>query len=387
MLFSKYDNDVRRQKVVSGMKEKLLQGYCVFPPPVGYSRSMQAGIPTPDSNAPFIKTAFKLKELGYSTEYILKQLRMQGCSISHKRLLEVFKNPFYCGYIYHSLLDDQYVKGKHQPLISVETFERVNACRVKYSKSETAEDSAPCPLTGFIICTKCNKKWTSYTVRKKGRDYYKRYYYKCNTIGCRCNRGAIEMHEQFAKLLSQFKVPAVLMEPFKEQLKITFNTMNRNQEVERSKLELKYAEVTEKANACAIRYATGEIGKDVYEIAKQQFTKQQSDLKTAINNLTSELSNLSDFVQFAVDLSQNLDWAWLSAKSNVKAKLQQVVFPGGIEYDAATCSYRTIKVNSLFNSFTCVSSRYNNKEKEQHKCCSQDSRLVAPTGIEPVSGV
>jgi site-specific DNA recombinase len=36
-LFSQYDNDLRRQKCIAGMKEKLMQGDWSGPVPVGYS--------------------------------------------------------------------------------------------------------------------------------------------------------------------------------------------------------------------------------------------------------------------------------------------------------------------------------------------------------------
>ncbi len=206
MLFSRYDNDVRRQKVMSGMREKLLQGFFVFNPPVGYSVCSNRGVPIQNDKAPFIGKAFEMKLLGYTHDVILEYLVAKGLTIGIKRLTDIFKNPFYCGFISSKLLNGEVAKGKHDPLISVEVFEEVNNAKIKYSKTVfQSKEADPFPLKGFIICNKCKGRWTAYQVKKKKIDYY-----KCNTIGCKCNKGARQLHREFVELLKEYKIPDVL---------------------------------------------------------------------------------------------------------------------------------------------------------------------------------
>jgi hypothetical protein len=67
-----------------------------------------------------------MKVQGLSNTEIATKLHGLGLRINKKRLSDLFRNPFYCGYISHSLLDGQVIKGTHWPLISDEVFLRAN---------------------------------------------------------------------------------------------------------------------------------------------------------------------------------------------------------------------------------------------------------------------
>ena len=58
-----------------------------------------------------------------------------------------------------------------------------------------------------------------------------------------------------------------------------------------------------------------------------------------------------------------------------------------VVYNNHSNTYRTIKVNGMFNLFNSISSKYKLKEEEQQCYPSSYSGLVVPTGIEPVSKV
>ena len=113
--------------------------------------------------------------------------------------------------------------------------------------------------------------------------------------------------------------------------------------------------VTKKAAAIATdlkkinnRFAIGEIDQTVYSNATEDLVNELTEIQNKIKQAATKLSNPSEFIEFAVSLSQNLDIAWLSADNFTRSKLQRIVFPDGIIYDRPTTSYRTIKVNSLF---------------------------------------
>src|ERR1051326_3585066 len=130
-IFSKYDNDLRRQKCVDGMREKLLRGEKMGTCPIGYKyekppRSKDQRI-IPSEYAPLIKKAFLWRANdGLSHTVIAENLAKKGLKICRKRLTETFRNPFYCGYVTSSILDGEIVKGIHEPLVTEEIFFRVN---------------------------------------------------------------------------------------------------------------------------------------------------------------------------------------------------------------------------------------------------------------------
>ena len=56
---------------------------------------------------------------------------------------------------------------------------------------------------------------TGYEVKKKHL-----WYYKCNTVGCRCNKSARTMHERYYELLSQYQMPQECMEILADMLDV-----------------------------------------------------------------------------------------------------------------------------------------------------------------------
>src|SRR5688572_27363915 len=74
-----------------------------------------------------IRLAFIWKDTEHlSNVEILRRMQTMGLKLKLPNLINIFRNPFYCGYIRHSFSDGQLIKGKHEPLIDDETFLRIN---------------------------------------------------------------------------------------------------------------------------------------------------------------------------------------------------------------------------------------------------------------------
>lgn len=92
MLISNHDNELRKDKVITGMVETLKKGKYVHKPPIGYTSAVINGerVIKLTEDAKYIKTAFLLKEQGYKNEDIQKELESQGFKIRSKRLSDLF---------------------------------------------------------------------------------------------------------------------------------------------------------------------------------------------------------------------------------------------------------------------------------------------------------
>src|SRR5690606_30805188 len=107
-IFSKYDNDLRREKCVTGMREKLLRGEWIGSVPQGYSyerssRGTEQKIVI-NNTGPLIKKAFELRASGLTVVEVADRLSKLGLDMDPKRLGEAFRNPFYSGYLSHTFL-------------------------------------------------------------------------------------------------------------------------------------------------------------------------------------------------------------------------------------------------------------------------------------------
>ena len=114
-LFSQFDNELRKDKVIKGMIENLRQGYWVDATPFGYTNENRKDKAKNhkyviNENGQLLKTGFKLKAEGkLNNREIVIKLRKLGCKINYKSFVRIIQNPFYCGYITHSLIPGEFI--------------------------------------------------------------------------------------------------------------------------------------------------------------------------------------------------------------------------------------------------------------------------------------
>ncbi len=173
-LFGQMDNELRRDKVVTGMKELLLKGYWVWAAPRGYKdlnkgRAMERKLIV-NKEGKLLKKAFQWKAYQQLPNVeIAKRLQQQGLKINDKRLNNLFKNPFYCGIITSKLIPGRVIEGHHEPLISKKLFLEVNKIREEKRVHGFVYDNENenLPLKIFTKCDKCKNTMTGYLVKKK----------------------------------------------------------------------------------------------------------------------------------------------------------------------------------------------------------------------------
>ncbi|MEP2784962.1 MAG: recombinase family protein [Pseudoruegeria sp.] len=60
--------------------------------------------------------------------------------MTQQRVTDILTNPLYAGYICSKTYDLNYLKGQHEALISLETFDKVQACRDGIAKAPKRAD-------------------------------------------------------------------------------------------------------------------------------------------------------------------------------------------------------------------------------------------------------
>src|SRR6185437_1685324 len=215
LLFSNYDNKLRRKRAIAGLKAKFEKGIWITKPPQGYdivyvNNERKLVI---NKEGKLIRQAFLWKATGMKNEEILERLKALGLNMYKQQLTKTFKRPFYCGMINHGLLDGKIVEGNHEKLISPEIFLKVNEIHVQspnFGVPHKKEDHN-LPLKVFVKCGQCGQPMTGYVRRKKTKKKVLHfYYYKCRTKGCKCNKSANELHELFSDILKGISTIAEL---------------------------------------------------------------------------------------------------------------------------------------------------------------------------------
>lgn len=311
------------------------------------------------------------------SESVLKRWHCRTRSMV-SRLSEILRNPFYCGYLSHNLLEGQVIKGNHEALITEETFLQANEMLKKNAQGYKQENrNANIPLKNFVRCAECGTPFTGYIVKAKNL-----YYYKCNRIGCKCNRSAKGMHSLYADFLKSYHIDQESCGLLKEQLLLTYEYLTQSEQETRVISQQKLNELQIKLNKIEERFAYGEIDRDIFEKIAGKLKEEIRFLNGDSEPARNKLSNPSEFIDQSLKICSNLSSLWVSREYDQKVQLQDLLFPGGILFDKQKENYRTEKVNSILELTHSFTQALKGNEKGQIKNSIDLPALVVPPRIE-----
>ena len=353
-IFSQYDNDLRKEKCMAGMREKLLKGYWLTIAPVGYNRvkiNNQESIVVNEKGELLRKAFYWKAEAGMSNHDILERLEAMNLKMPKQQLSKILRNPFYCGMIAHNFLDGKVVEGKHEPLVSKEIFLMANGMlQSNHQKYKHDKENGALPLKRFVKCGVCGSSFAGYIVKKRGI-----YYYKCNRKGCKCNRNANEMHQEFKNFLGRYTTAPNCIGAYNDALHDTFFELNKENLENQLILDKQLKEINDKIEMIEERYVLQEITKEMYDKFNGRFREERTKILEQLQQMDFNLSNLNKYINYSLTLSSKLQEMWDLSDLREKEKIQYLVFPEGIYYDRKNITYRTERVNIVFEliySFT-----------------------------------
>jgi len=176
--FAQFDNDVRSQRTIEGMKARLLKGLWSSIAPWGYINCVdEIGnkiIKPHPEKAPIVRMLFEKYTTG---KYTFKELACQANKLGarslhgikfHKQLVaKIIKNPIYYGWINFPKFGIS-IKGNHEPIISEKQFTEAQSARNKLAsrKFPRNKDNPNFPLRG-LKCGNCGKNISGGRCEKK----------------------------------------------------------------------------------------------------------------------------------------------------------------------------------------------------------------------------
>ncbi|TND08268.1 MAG: resolvase domain-containing protein [Bacteroidetes bacterium] len=384
-LFSQYDNDTRREKTITGMREKLMRGEWATKAPLGYDNIKKNGVKSIILNETghLLKKAFHWKDKEKITDVeITERLAALGLTLSHKRLNEIFKNPFYCGFLTSTLIaGHKPVKGIHEPIVSLELFLRINKQKEQNAHGwQWDKENDNLPLKRFLVCDVCGWHWVGYEVKQK-----KIHYYKCNKKGCKSNVSAKFMHHEFLTILNRLQFDEKMVAPLRMSLlaELERRTLEATEDVTPYKKRL--TELEGDINTLEERFALGKINEEMFSRFSSQYRIERNKLKEKIELNSRDYSNFEKYVDNYIRLALNAPSLWLSGGYRIKTTLQSFIFPDGLAYNEKTGQYRTDNINPIFGHIAAFTGGAEKKETGLFMPVGEKSGLVAGTGLEPMT--
>jgi hypothetical protein len=328
---------------------------------------------TVNETGKILKKAFYWKsENKYTNLEIIAKLKALGVSMTKSRLTEMFKNPFYCGILSHNMLQGKLVEGKHEKMISKELFAQINNLGTKNPKGKHATEFKNVPLKHFMKCGDCGTPFSGYLVRKKNI-----WYYKCNKLGCKCNRNAVMLNKKFEAFLSNFHILEKYIAPVKDEfMNLAENIVAENLGNE-TLYKNKLTEVNKRIEAVEEKFIVNEIDRELYNKYILRYKAEKSKITEEMAGLNINLSNLEKSITKYCNLLMNIPSLWASKGYEEKIELQNILFPEGILYFRDFDDYRTTKINAPILDILQLAEGLNGGKSKTASLLTSGSSLVA----------
>ncbi|MFA4941139.1 MAG: recombinase family protein [Patescibacteria group bacterium] len=290
---NQFQSDITSRKVKKGMEQKAISGWLPGKAPCGYqnTRKDEKLILTLDPvRAPLIKKAFDLYASGgYSIEEINDRLyddgyrTKNGKKLQISRLSEALENPFYYGEFKWA---GKIHKGKHEPLISKDTWLLVQDIRNSRTLKKNAERKHNFLLAGFVFC-KCGRRFTAehHSKNTNGKTYS---YYHC-TKGKKCHSSVNISLPDLEKQVEEFFKKVNFSDSFYDELivelKNTFNEYQKGVGKDILVLQERQGAVKKQASRIEDLLIQETITPEVYK-------KKAAEYETEINRIELEIAKL-----------------------------------------------------------------------------------------------
>lgn len=173
---AQHQREKNAEQTSNRMKGRMMNGYCVFSAPIGYAYKKTGShgklLTRMEPLASIIQEGLE----GYASGRISTQAELKrffeaqadfpkdlpNGQIRQQRISEMLRRVVYAGYIEHEPWGISRRKGHHTPIISLETYQRIQNRKNKRSIAPKRKDiSEDFPLRGAVACASCGTAMTS----------------------------------------------------------------------------------------------------------------------------------------------------------------------------------------------------------------------------------
>ncbi len=215
---SQHQRQKNAEQVVNRMRARVMNGYYVFAPVLGYSFAHVPGhgkMIVPDEDAPIVREALEgfasgrfqsPSEVRRFLESIPTTPRNARGEVRLQYAIDLLERSLYAGYITIPKWGIVLHPGKHEPIIPFATWQRIqDRLSGKANAPARKDTNGEFPLRGFVSCACCDHPMTG--AWSKGRNGHYAYYF-CHNRDCEAYRKSIRREEvegQFETLLRELQ--------------------------------------------------------------------------------------------------------------------------------------------------------------------------------------
>ena len=384
------NNDDKIAVIRANNKKALEKGRWICHPPRGYEVKTNPKVQTITINETgrLLRQAFLMKaNENLTNEEVRLRMNALGLKICNQKWSEIFRNPFYCGYFSHKVLEGELIKGPHEPLVSEEVFLKVNNLLKRHHGSyDIKVDKEYAPLVGVLRCPVCGRRLTS-SLSTKMRNKYSRKigYYSCGHKGCKCNEAVKKAHPVFEELIRNYEIKDEYVELLAYQLKKTYRAFNRSKEEAQVTLKSRLGQTRREIDEVQLKYAVNNDPKKevIYEKALKHLEQELIQIEEEMFRYENNTLNLENYLELGLQLRVNLSELWQKCTLGDKKRLQHLLFPQGAYYRKEERQIEPIETNSFFRVNIRLSDDFKDEENALVFENPPKATFVLGAGIEP----
>jgi site-specific DNA recombinase len=318
VLMAKNYIDNLSEEARKGMQEKAEQGIWPTKSPLGYRNVSGSDgkkiIAVDPEVAPIVSKLFEWYATG---QYALKEVaqkardagfiyRRTGASVPVSAVHSILRNRLYTGQFEWN---GKLFQGRHQPLISVELWERVQGVLDGRNVSKAKRGKHDLAFSGLIACAKCGCSVVG-EVKKQRYVYYHctGYADKCLGNPASCRRSYVReeaLEKQFTELLGQLKFDDEVLEWVRSALHASHADERRDHEHAIRRLQAEHKRIGDRINAMYLDKLDGRVHGAFFDKMSAQWREEQNRcLREIARHETAEQSYMDEGVQI-LELARN----------------------------------------------------------------------------------
>ncbi len=383
---SQHHRQKNAEQVKNRMRGRILNGYWTFSKVVGYKYKLIEGqgkmLIRNEPLASVVQEALEGYASGrFSSQSEVKRFlesspvfpKNEKGGVHFQYVQKILVKSLYAGYLDVPKWSISLQPGKHEPLITFETWQAIQKRMEEEgyapSRNDVHEDF---PLRGFVACAGCGKPVTAGWSKGRNTKYP---YYLCQTKGCRDYKKSIRREKiegEFEKLLHQLRPSKNLFYVATEMFKDLWE-----ERCQKTGLEAKSVESEIKRIEGKVKQFMGRIVKSedeelitAYETEVRKLQENKTKLKEKIANCGRSLPPFDETYRTAMQFLANPYKLWASDRLEDKRTALNLVFSNRLEY-RRNRGYRTAGFSLPF----CLIGQLK----------GSDYQMVELRGIEPLT--
>lgn len=381
---SQFQREHNAEQVKNRMMARSTNGYWCFWPPVGYRFEKVEGhgklMRRNEPVASLVQEAlegFASGRFQTPTEvarFLASRPEWAKSSrpkLNHRHTRDILVNPLYAAHIDLPAWGLRMIPAKHEPLISLETRERILR-RLEQGANAPARKNIgqDFALRGFVCCASCGKPYQSCWSKGRSKTYP---YYLCATTGCPDYRKSIPrdaMEAEFTEIVRSLRPSYSLFAYARDSFRRQWDRRAQRAKEDAASIKTELAEIERGVAQLVQRIMDSDVTPvtAVYEKKIGDLEARKALLRERAVNSHKPTHDFMAGFRTALAFFANPQKLWLSGRFDLRRIVLKLAFADRIVY-ARNEGFRTAVTSLPFTLLSCSG--------------SGGGGLVGPAGLEP----